>query len=195
MTMSEFGRRIKSNGSMGTDHGASLPMMLFGSQIQKGIFGTNPEIPVNATTNDNLPMHYDFRSVYASILNQWFCIPSDQIKNILFKDYQTIPIVKSQGCSSEILDKHQQLGKDLMLIYPNPFKDKISIKFESEGGLSIFQIFDNQGKIIKQHEILKTSIGQNECNIYFDHLASGMYYLRYQNKDLFQVKTIFKVDD
>jgi uncharacterized protein (DUF1501 family) len=195
MTMSEFGRRVKSNGSMGTDHGAALPMMLFGTQIEKGIFGKNPTIPDNATENDNIPMHYDFRSVYASILNQWFCIPPDQIKNILFKDFQNIPIVKSQGCHSEILERNKRIGNNYVVVYPNPFEDKINIKFESEGGLCILQIFDNQGKIIKQHEILKTSIGQNECNIYFDHLASGIYYLRYQNKDLFQVKTIFKVDD
>ena len=31
MTYSEFGRRIKSNSSIGTDHGAGAPMFLFGT--------------------------------------------------------------------------------------------------------------------------------------------------------------------
>ena len=193
MTMSEFGRRVKSNGSMGTDHGAALPMMLFGTQIEKGIFGKNPTIPDNATENDNIPMHYDFRSVYASILNQWFCIPPDQIKNILFKDYQNIPIVKSQGCHSEILERNKKIGNNYVVVYPNPFEDKINIKFESEGGLCILQIFDNQGKIITQKEITKTSIGINETTFYFEDIAKGLYYLRYQNNDIQQVQSIIKM--
>jgi DNA polymerase elongation subunit (family B) len=52
---------------MGTDHGAALPMMLFGTQIEKGIFGKNPTIPDNATENDNIPMHVgiiDYLDVY-----------------------------------------------------------------------------------------------------------------------------------
>jgi uncharacterized protein (DUF1501 family) len=193
MTMSEFGRRVKSNGSMGTDHGAALPMMLFGTQIEKGIFGKNPTIPDNATENDNIPMHYDFRSVYASILNQWFCIPPDQIKNILFKDFQNIPIVKSQGCHSEILERNKRIGNNYVVAYPNPFEDKINIKFESEGGLCILQIFDNQGKIITQKEISKTSIGINETTFYFEDIAKGLYYLRYQNNDIQQVQSIIKM--
>jgi len=193
MTMSEFGRRVKSNGSMGTDHGAALPMMLFGTQIEKGIFGKNPTIPDNATENDNIPMHYDFRSVYASILNQWFCIPPDQIKNILFKDFQNIPIVKSQGCHSEILERNKKIGDNYVVVYPNPFEDKINIKFESEGGLCILQIFDNQGKIITQKEITKTSIGINETTFYFEDIAKGLYYLRYQNNDIQQVQSIIKI--
>ena len=193
MTMSEFGRRVKSNGSMGTDHGAALPMMLFGTQIEKGIFGKNPTIPDNANENDNIPMHYDFRSVYASILNQWFCIPPDQIKNILFKDFQNIPIVKSQGCHSEILERNKRIGNNYVVVYPNPFEDKINIKFESEGGLCILQIFDNQGKIITQKEISKTSIGINETTFYFEDIAKGLYYLRYQNNDIQQVQSIIKM--
>ncbi|MCU0329138.1 MAG: DUF1501 domain-containing protein, partial [Chitinophagales bacterium] len=55
MTMSEFGRRIKSNGSTGTDHGASLPMLFFGTQVQSGIIGNNPQISQNTTDRDNLP--------------------------------------------------------------------------------------------------------------------------------------------
>ena len=34
MTFSEFGRRIKSNGSTGTDHGAAAPMFIFGKEVQ-----------------------------------------------------------------------------------------------------------------------------------------------------------------
>ncbi len=39
MTFSEFGRRIKSNASLGTDHGAAAPLMLFGKHVEKGRIG------------------------------------------------------------------------------------------------------------------------------------------------------------
>src|SRR4029077_2362866 len=42
MTFSEFGRRIKSNASNGTDHGAAAPMILFGKSIKGGVVGNNP---------------------------------------------------------------------------------------------------------------------------------------------------------
>jgi len=57
LTYSEFGRRIKSNSSGGTDHGSAAPMFVFGSSVDPGMLGDNPAIPANATVNDNIPMH------------------------------------------------------------------------------------------------------------------------------------------
>ena len=45
MTFSEFGRRIRSNDSLGTDHGTAAPLFVFGSCINPAIIGENPEIP------------------------------------------------------------------------------------------------------------------------------------------------------
>ena len=39
ITFSEFGRRIKSNGSMGTDHGAAYPSFVFGTRLFGGMLG------------------------------------------------------------------------------------------------------------------------------------------------------------
>jgi len=44
MTFSEFGRRIKSNESSGTDHGEAAPMFFFGSKVNPMVFGSNPVI-------------------------------------------------------------------------------------------------------------------------------------------------------
>ncbi|MEL6654758.1 MAG: DUF1501 domain-containing protein, partial [Bacteroidota bacterium] len=64
MTFSEFGRRIKSNDSDGTDHGAAAPLMLIGDKVNPQILGANPTIPAVVDPKDSLPMLYDFRSVY-----------------------------------------------------------------------------------------------------------------------------------
>ena len=74
MTFSEFGRRIKSNASLGTDHGAAAPLMIFGKHAKKGILGNSPDIPADIQVVNNIPFQYDFRSIYASVLEQWFCV-------------------------------------------------------------------------------------------------------------------------
>ena len=92
MTFSEFGRRIKSNASYGTDHGSSLPVILFGSKVKGGLVGTNPVIPANAGVNDNLPMQFDFRSIYTSILKNWFCIPDAEVSAAMLQSFQTLDL-------------------------------------------------------------------------------------------------------
>ena len=82
-TFSEFGRRIKSNGSTGTDHGAAAPMFVFGSKVNWGVIGSNPVIPTNATTSDQVAMQFDFHKIYASILQNWFCVPQGNAETIL----------------------------------------------------------------------------------------------------------------
>jgi uncharacterized protein (DUF1501 family) len=93
MTFSEFGRRIKSNASGGTDHGAAAPVFYFGSAIKPGIIGSNPVIPEKVTVNDNVPMQYDFRSLYASVLQNWFNMPVQEVQQILMGDFSLVPIV------------------------------------------------------------------------------------------------------
>lgn len=92
MTFSEFGRRIKSNASGGTDHGAAAPVFYFGHAVKGGVIGTNPVIPENANVNDNVPMQSDFRSVYASVLQNWFSLSAQDVQTILSGSFSTLPM-------------------------------------------------------------------------------------------------------
>ncbi len=85
MTFSEFGRRIASSDSLGTDHGTAETVILFGSKLKSGIIGTSPELPDKVTLADNLPVQFDFRSVYASVLTGWFGATEDSVKKIITK--------------------------------------------------------------------------------------------------------------
>jgi uncharacterized protein (DUF1501 family) len=100
MTFSEFGRRIKSNASGGTDHGAAAPVFLFGNGVQPGILGTNPELPGTANVKDNIVMQHDFRSLYTSILENWFLVSPAASQAVMFKDYESLAIVKPTSASS-----------------------------------------------------------------------------------------------
>jgi uncharacterized protein (DUF1501 family) len=77
LTFSEFGRRISENGSLGTDHGTGSLMMAIGGRVNGGLYGTaarlNPD-PQNPTLESNgrdVRYGFDFRSVYAQVIDQW----------------------------------------------------------------------------------------------------------------------------
>lgn len=93
MTFSEFGRRIQSNASGGTDHGAAAPVFVFGAGVKPGIVGENPTWPSRLTVNDNLALQYDFRAIYSTLLEKWFRTGEAVISAVLLKDYPTLPII------------------------------------------------------------------------------------------------------
>jgi uncharacterized protein (DUF1501 family) len=83
MTFSEFGRRIRANGSNGTDHGDAAPMFLFGKSVNPTIVGANAIIPTNASATATPATQYDYREVYMSVLRNWFCVGQVDAENIL----------------------------------------------------------------------------------------------------------------
>jgi len=70
MTFSEFGRRVRENGSQGTDHGTAGPMFLIGSQVKGGLYGEHPSLS-DLDDNRNLKYEVDFRAVYGTALEGW----------------------------------------------------------------------------------------------------------------------------
>jgi uncharacterized protein (DUF1501 family) len=70
LTFSEFGRTIYENASNGTDHGWGTPMMLFGGGIGNGFTGTYQDLS-NPDPYSDPPFSVDFRSVYATLLQDW----------------------------------------------------------------------------------------------------------------------------
>jgi len=69
MTFSEFGRRVKENGSRGTDHGAASCLFVAGPSVKGGVVGKHPSLA--DLDADDLKFHTDFRSVYATQLDGW----------------------------------------------------------------------------------------------------------------------------
>ena len=90
MTFSEFGRRVAENGSQGTDHGAAAPMFLIGSKMKAGLLGAEPSLAPADLKDGDIQFNTDFRSVYASILQDWLKTNSVPI---LGKQFQTLPII------------------------------------------------------------------------------------------------------
>ena len=137
MTFSEFGRRIKSNASLGTDHGAAAPLMMFGKHAKKGILGNSPDIPADIQVVNNIPFQYDFRSVYASVLEQWFCVKQPALENVLLQNYQSLPLIQGGPCGlPEDIDKTNQDSQQLTLkMWPNPYAINATIQFSTMGAI------------------------------------------------------------
>jgi uncharacterized protein (DUF1501 family) len=77
MVFSEFGRRVRENGSGGTDHGTAAPLFLIGNHIKPGLHGQTPSL-IDLDDGD-LKYTTDFRSVYATLLDQWFATNPAQV--------------------------------------------------------------------------------------------------------------------
>ncbi|MEZ4837923.1 DUF1501 domain-containing protein [Flavobacterium sp.] len=84
VVFSEFGRRVKENGT-GTDHGTAGPMIIIGGGNKGKIIGNNPNLSL--LDQGDLRYETDFRSVYATLLKHKFNFDSNviNIKNEVIK--------------------------------------------------------------------------------------------------------------
>jgi uncharacterized protein (DUF1501 family) len=192
MTFSEFGRRMQSNGSLGTDHGAAQPIFLFGDGVKQGILGKNPDMPASGQAIDNVPMQYDFRSVYSTILRDWFCLPPQQVESVLLKNYQYLPVIKSTVCNMDVQELNT-IGDNLIINYPNPFVTSTKITFKTTGEHTLVQIFDTTGKRIATLTDQIYTAGTYTLTFNGETLPAGVYYARLQNGSLQQVRPMLKV--
>lgn len=91
LVFSEFGRRLKENYQGGTDHGTAGPVFLAGPAVKAGIHGNPPDLQ-NLDDSGDPKFDIDFRSIYASLLKDWFRIDNN---DILPDDTAPYPAVKS----------------------------------------------------------------------------------------------------
>jgi len=89
MTFSEFGRRVKENGSRGTDHGAASCLFVAGPKVVGGLVGKHPKL--DDLADGDLKFHTDFRQVYATLLDGWLGCDS---KAVLGGTFAPAPLLK-----------------------------------------------------------------------------------------------------
>lgn len=192
MTFSEFGRRIISNASDGTDHGTTAPVMVFSKHVNPGIIGSNPKIPNNATVADNLPLQNDYRTIYAAILADWFQVDVPTMNKILMSNYFIQPVFQKTNNIDEttVNGKDETLGQN----YPNPFTRSTTITFGSEGGLTTIQLFDVNGRLVRNILQKPLDKGQHRITIDRGDLPPGQYFYRLTNGKNKSTKRLVVVD-
>jgi uncharacterized protein (DUF1501 family) len=160
MTFSEFGRRIISNASKGTDHGAGAPVFFFGSNLNTnpsevtetqfsvpGMIGVSPVIPQNAGVSDQVQMQFDFRQLYTTIMQDWLCMSEESSKQVLGNDFSTLPIFKKKITYAANLDDAKNA---FVLVYPNPSYDRlITIELKDQANTQVqIDVFNVNGNLV-----------------------------------------------
>ena len=84
-------------------------------------------------------------------------------------------------------------GLLLLKFWPSPYTVAASIQFSTTGGNTIIQQIDSLGRVVKTLTNQEYTAGTYNVDIYNDGLASGVYFIRLQNKSLQKVITVVKM--
>ncbi|MGL1889863.1 MAG: DUF1501 domain-containing protein [Reichenbachiella sp.] len=195
VSMSEFGRRIGSNGSFGTDHGTGGPVMMFGAGVKPGVYGTNPDLSAN-----NVGMQFDYRQVYAGILDEWLGVDRAVIeKDILFGDFITGP--SHDGGTYEPLDliKETILGNNsydktkfkIDSVYPNPATNYVQTNIVINDHQNILlELVDTSGRVVKS-TTRALPPGKHSITFQLNDMMPGFYFIKVKSPKLNDTKRLF----
>lgn len=191
MTFSEFGRKIKSNAAFGTDHGTAAPMMFFGSCLNPGIIGNNPEISDNVDIEEGVAMQYDFKSVYGSVLIDWFGVSESDVQTYLYDDFQHIPIIN--GCNGVNTRPTAPIINLQVNAFPNPFGNQFTLQLTINESAEVrIDLADVMGKMVKSISNQRLSAGEHAIPIEGYGLSAGVYFARVQIGSVVQTVRVVK---
>jgi uncharacterized protein (DUF1501 family) len=89
LVFTEFGRRVHDNGS-GTDHGSGGMAFVIGDHVKGGLYGEYPSLEADKLLEGDLHFNNDFRSTYATILENWMGLDSKSIVNGSFEKFDFV---------------------------------------------------------------------------------------------------------
>lgn len=180
MTFSEFGRRVQQNGSNGTDHGTAAPLFVFGNTVAGGFQGTLPDLN-DLDDAGNLKHQTDFRSVYATVLQQWFQLSPDEVSSVLGDRYEALPFLPESPGSSVNTERTTPTDFALHQNYPNPFNPHTMISYTLTETTSVHvRIYDMQGRLVQTLVNGTQAAGTHRLPFDASHLPSGTYLYQLQ---------------
>lgn len=198
ITFSEFGRQVRENSSLGTDHGDIAPFFVIGNNLSGGIMGDHP-LFTNTTSYyySQAQRKFDYRQIFASLLQDWLGADSGLISSTELQDFVTptnkINIVSSSSVASAVcttLGTAEVATKNKMMVYPNPAKDYIHIDFPNEmlGNEAYIYFYDSSGRQVLTE---KESVNNHRTNVFIGNLPNGNYIIKVKVKeDEFATKVI-----
>lgn len=190
MTFSEFGRQIRSNDGIGTDHGNAAPLFLFGNCVNAGIIGDNPDIPEEVEVQTGVPLQYDFRSIYGSLLIDWFEVPEDEVKELFYEDFQYMPLMSTCNAPNAVAEPGTRLQVE---VFPNPMQNWAKVSFASESEKVKVTLFDARGQVIRVLASRRFQAGNHEIRFEANGMAAGNYFVRIQTDKEVKTKSLVKV--
>lgn len=187
-TFSEFGRKVQENGSYGTDHGGAAPMFIMGSAVNGGVIGTNVNLS-EATNTNNYQIEtkqYDYRDVYATILQDWLGADTSIVDTTFFDNNNPTVSYTSSKIPALINSQYKvnpncyynSIGigvdkvkkEDGIVFFPIPAQKFVNIDFNTAftGHISMTDI---KGRMVLQ----KTVNNSNRVHLHFGRIPPGIY--------------------
>ncbi|KJD35376.1 hypothetical protein PW52_09740 [Tamlana sedimentorum] len=202
LTFSEFGRKAKENGNMGTDHGEIAPMFVFGKAVKGGVSGENPDL-TEATSYNNYQLktvQFDYRQTFATLLQNFIGADNAIIDatffnhtlNDSFNNLKVDDLIKSAynvttGC---VPVTNNPLGEDkLWLVYPNPFKTTINISGVNVVESISYRIYSASGVLLIESTDL---VDEGKVTLNLSQFSNGVYFFVILSGDKKEVHKIIK---
>lgn len=194
LTFSEFGRKIKENGNLGTDHGKAAPMFVFGKPIRGGVSGTNVNL-AEATDANNYQLEtvqFDYRQTFATLLQDFMGSSNSTLdktfynhsSNQSFADLKVAPLVKgafsvAAGCIPDSSESDTTSGSaQHWNLFPNPFKSRLLLSADEEVAQLYYRVYTAEGSLL--FESSKEVVNQRTA-LEWPSLAPGIYFLQIES--------------
>lgn len=170
-TISEFGRRIASNASYGTDHGNAAPLFVFGNCVKAGVFGTNPSM--TDLQQGNLPMQIDYRQVMTALAMDWLGADISALQHIAFTEWvdSRLDIIECQASSIAENKTSPQIS-----VRPNPTTNEATIEYKvTESGVYLLSIQTEAGVTVTRRSLEYLTPGNKTLQLDTHDWAAGVY--------------------
>lgn len=202
LTFSEFGRKAKQNGNLGTDHGEIAPMFVFGKPVQGGISGSNVDL-TEATSSNNWQIktvQHDYRQVFATLMQDFLGAEDavvdnaffDQTNQQSFANNKVSNIIKPShyvDASCYALGTAPKRSETFWAAFPNPVFDRLFLNPLIGDASLDFQVFTSSGQFLR-----KGKLSFNNANNFIDlsMLKKGLYIVKLDDGVRSEVKKILK---
>ena len=200
LTYSEFGRKAAENGSLGTDHGETAPMFVFGAPVKGGVSGLNPNL--NEANENNgyqiQTVQFDYRDTLGTLLQDYLgadnlALDATFFNNTLnqsFSETKINDLIKSEfsvatNCYSNTLTNNRDKNKIFYII--NPVYNDLIIKSKNQEYSSFkYELYDMNSKLVSKG----TSLINETISI--SNLINGIYILNLSTNEKSEAHRIIK---
>ena len=202
LTFSEFGRKAKQNGNLGTDHGEIAPMFVFGKPVQGGVSGINVDL-TEATSNNNWQIktvQHDYRQVFATLMQDFLGAENavvdnaffDQTNNESFSTKKIQDVIKPShyvDSTCYALSNNTPKSETFWAAYPNPVYDKLFVNPITNNSQVKYAIHNTNGRHIKSGN-LDMQLGYAVIDM--TALTKGFYSITFKSGEIRETKKIIK---
>lgn len=192
-TLTEFGRRAQSNLSWGTDHGIAAPMFVFGTKVNPGVIGTNPEL--RNLDRGSVPVQHDYRKIFNEIAQDWLCATPEETAAIGFDPRVASPKL---GILSDPLisvdPKFKQERYRLETCFPNPVEFITTFKYRiNRSAMVQINLYDSRGIWVRQLHQDDQLPGEHSFRVDLSDLEKGAYFYTLKAGEFTATKKLVKI--